>query len=152
MLEDKIYQDYTQALKNKDRPKTDFLSLIRSDIKNQAIDLKKDKLDDNEVLAVLKKAQKKLQDAKESITKSGRKDLLAELENELAILADYLPEPMEESEILAIIDGVIRELSAESMKDMGRVMKEVLAKVGVQANSKRVSILVKEKLSKKPNP
>jgi len=152
MLEDKIYQDYIQALKAKDRQKIDFLSLIRADIKNQAINLKKDKLEDDEVLAVLKKAQKKLQDAKESIAKSERTDLLKGLERELAILNEYLPKPLEEAQILEIVNAVISELSASSMKDMGKVMKEVLAKVGLQADSKKVSNLVKEKLSRKLNP
>jgi len=147
MLEDKIYQDYTQALRAKDRQKIDFLSLIRADIKNQAISLKKDKLDDTEVLAVLKKAQKKLQDAKESITKSGRTDLIEGLEKELAILDQYLPKPLEEAQILEIVNTVISETSASSMKDMGKVMKEVLVRVGVRADSKKVSSLVKEKLS-----
>lgn len=147
MIEDKIYQDYTQALKAKDRSKIDFLSLVRADIKNQAIDLRKEKLEDGEVLAVLKKAQKKLQDAKEIIAKSERNDLLADIEKELTILAEYLPKPLEEAKILEIVSTVINELSASSIKDMGKVMKEVLARVGVRADSKKVSNLVKEKLA-----
>jgi len=147
MLEDKIYQDYTQALRAKDRQKIDFLSFIRADIKNQAIDLKKDKLEDTEVLAVLKKAQKKLQDAKESIAKSERTDLLESLEKELIIVGEYLPKPLEDAQILEIVNTVISELSASSMKDMGKVMKEALARIGVRADSKKVSSLVKEKLS-----
>ena len=147
MLEDKIYQDYTQALKAKERQKIDFLSLIRADIKNQAINLKKDKLEDNETLAVLKKSQKKLQDAKESIIKSGRAELLQDLEKEIAILAEYLPKPLEDTQLLKIVTAVISELGASTMKDMGKVMKEVLARIGVRADSKKVSSLVKEKLT-----
>jgi len=147
VLEDKIYQDYTQALRAKDRQKIDFLSFIRADIKNQAIDLRKGKLEDGEVLAVLKKAQKKLQDTKESIAKSGRTDLLEGMEKELAILTEYLPKPLEEAKLLEIVNAVISELSASSMKDMGKVMKETLARVGVRADSKKISNLVKEKLS-----
>jgi len=147
VLEDKIYQDYTQALRAKDRQKIDFLSFIRADIKNQAIDLRKGKLEDGEVLAVLKKAQKKLQDTKESIAKSGRTDLLEGLKKELAILTEYLPKPLEEAKLLEIVNAVISELSASSMKDMGKVMKETLARVGVRADSKKISNLVKEKLS-----
>jgi hypothetical protein len=152
MLEDRIYQDYTQALKAKNRPKSDFLSLVRADLKNQAINLKKAKLEDAEVLAVLKKAQKKLKDAKESIAGSGRADLLEGLEKELVILNSYLPEPMEDTELTGIVKTVISNLKASTMKDMGKVMKEVLAKVGVRADSKQVSGLVKEILSKQPNP
>jgi len=147
MLEDKIYQAYTSALKAKDRKKSEFLSFIRADIKNQAINLKKEKLEDAEVLAVLKKAQKKLQDAKENIAKSGRQDLIEDLEQELAILSEYLPKPLGEAELTEIVTTVISELEASSMKDMGKVMKEVLSRVGVRADSKAVSNLVKSKLS-----
>jgi len=147
MLEDKIYQDYTQALKAKQRQKIDFLSLIRADIKNQAIDLRKDKLEDMEVLVVLKKVQKKLQDAKESITKSGRAELLQDLEKEITIIAEYLPKPLEDAQLLEIVTAVVSELGASTMKDMGKVMKEVLARIGVRADSKKVSSLVKEKLT-----
>lgn len=147
MLEDKIYQDYLQALRAKDKQKRDFLSLIRADLKNQAINLKKEKLEDNETLVILKKAKKRLLDAKESIAKSERSDLLGDLEKELKILSQYLPQPLSESELAEVVNKVINELSASSMKDMGGVMKEVLARVGVRADSKKVSSLVKEKLS-----
>ncbi|MFH1519525.1 MAG: GatB/YqeY domain-containing protein [Candidatus Omnitrophota bacterium] len=147
MLEDKIYQDYIQALKAKDKKKRDFLSLIRSDLKNQAINLKKDKLDNDQALPILKKAQKRLLDAKESIAKSQRSDLLNDLEEELKILSQYLPQPITESELSEIVNKVINELSASSMKDMGLVMKEVLARVGVRADSQKVSSLVKQNLS-----
>ena len=147
MLEDKIYKDYVDALKSKDKNTADFLSFVRADLKNAAIDLKKEKLDDDEALTVLKKQKKRLQDSKESISASGRQDLLQNLEKELKILDSYLPSPLEESELIAIIDEVISAAGASSLKDMGRVMKEVLAKVGVRADSKKVSELVKNKLS-----
>ena len=147
MLEDKIYQDYVTALKAKNKQTSDFLSFIRADLKNAAIDLKKEKLDDDEVLGVLKKQKKRLQDSRESIVASGREDMLKSLEAELKIIDSYLPAPLEESELIAIIDEVIKSTGASSFKDMGRVMKEVLAKVGVRADSKKVSELVKNKLS-----
>ncbi len=147
MLEDKIYQDYIQALKAKDKQKRSYLSLIRADLKNQAINLKKEKLDDSDTLAVLKKAQKRLQDTKESILQSQRTDLLQDLENELKILSEYLPEPLTDTELSKIVNQVIGELKACSMKNMGQVMKEVLSQVGVRADSKKVSSMVKERLS-----
>ncbi len=147
MLEDKIYQDYIQALKAKDKQKRSYLSLIRADLKNQAINLKKEKLDDSDTLAVLKKAQKRLQDAKESIIQSQRTDLLQDLEKELKILSEYLPEPLTDAELSKIVNQVIGELKACSMKNMGQVMKEVLSQVGVRADSKKVSNMVKERLS-----
>ena len=149
LLEDKIYQDYVTALKAKDKAKTGFLSFVRADLKNRAIELKKDKLDDSEVLAVLKKQQKRLQDSKESITASGRTELIQGLEQELALLAEYLPKPLADEELAKIVKDTISDLGAASMKDMGKVMKEILAKVGVRADSKKVSSLVKECLSSK---
>ena len=66
-----------------------------------------------------------IQDAIESIVKSNRTDLLEILEKELAILTEYLPKPLGEAQILEIINAAISKLSAASMKDMGKVMKEV---------------------------
>ena len=149
MLEDKIYNDYVQALKSREKDKSVFLSLLRSEFKNQAIELKKDKLSDPEALTVLKKQQKRLLDAKESIIASKRTDLIEGLESELKILSSYLPEPLSDSKVLEIIDEIISSTGACSIKDMGKVMKEVLAKVGVSADSKKVSSLVKEKLTSK---
>lgn len=146
MLEDKIYQDYIQALKTKDTKRRGYLSLIRADLKNQAINLKKEKLDDSDTLAVLKKAQKRLQDTKESIIQSQRTDLLEDLEKELEILNRYLPKPLTDTELLEIVNQVIIKLKACSIKDMGQVMKEVLSKTGVRADSKKISTLVKERL------
>ena len=147
MLEEKIYNDYVSALKARDRIKIDFLSLLRADLKNLSINLKKDKLDDNEVLSVFKKQQKRLQDAKESIVKSGRSDLIESLEKELAILTQYLPQPLSDKEVSQVVNKVISELGASSMKDIGKVMKEVLAQIGPRTDSKKVSLLVKESLA-----
>jgi len=146
MLEDKIYQDYVTALKAKDKAKTEFLSFIRADLKNQAIELRKDKLADDEALAVLKKQQKRLQDSKESFAASGRIELIQNLEKELTLLAEYLPTPLADEELAKIVKDTISKLGASSMKDMGNVMKEVLAKAGARADSKKVSNLVKENL------
>lgn len=146
-LEQKIYEEYVRAMKSGDKDKTGFLSFLRAELKNSAIDLKKQSLDDSEVLSVLNKQKKRLQETKESAESSGRKDILEEAERELSFLKPYLPEALEEKEVLGIIDRIIAELGADSMKDMGRVMKEVLAIVGVRADSRLVSKLVREKLS-----
>ncbi|UCG34687.1 MAG: GatB/YqeY domain-containing protein [Candidatus Omnitrophota bacterium] len=146
-LEDRIFKDYAQALKAKDKHKADFLSFVRAELKNRAIELKKEKLDDNEALAVLQKQKKRLQDSKEAIIKSDRADLLEAIEKELTIVDDYLPKPLEESELAKIIEEAISEVGASSIKDMGKVMKEVLAKVGARAEPKQVSALVKNKLA-----
>jgi hypothetical protein len=147
MLEEKIYKDYLEALKSKDKHKREFLSFIRAELKNAAIELRIKELDDSEVLKVLKKVRRRLGETKESIASSGRKEYIESLDRELAILDGYLPKPLSEPELLEIIDQVISELGASSLKDMGRVMKEVLAKVGVRVEAKKVSEIVKSKLS-----
>jgi len=147
MLEEKIYQDYIVALKAKDQKRSSFLSFIRAALKNVAIDLKKDKLEDSDVFAVLKKQKKQLEDTKESMLSSGRDDLIKNAEDEIEILQAYLPNLLSEQELSKIIDQVISDLNAQSMKEMGAVMKEILSRVGVRADSKIVSSLVRQKLS-----
>ena len=147
LLEDKIFKDYAQALKAQDKHKSGFLSFVRADLKNRAIELKKEKLDDDEALAVLQKQKKRLQDSKEAIVKSGRQELLEPIERELTLINEYLPQPLEESELVKVIEEVISQVGASSIKDMGKVMKEVIAKVGARAEPKQVSALVKSKLS-----
>ena len=72
MLEDKIYNDYKEALKARQKQRSEFLSFLRAGLKNQAIELKAEKLEDKEAVAVLKKQKKCLLDAKEQIEKSMR--------------------------------------------------------------------------------
>ena len=146
VLEERIYRDYLQALKDKDRHRIEFLSFIRAELKNVAIELKKDKLQDNQVWEVLKKQKKRLSEIKETALSSNRSDVLRAIEKELAILESYLPQPLSETELSTVIDEVISQLSATSLKDMGRVIKAVLEKVGARAEPKEVSRLVKEKL------
>ena len=146
-MEEQVYKDYVLALKAHDKPKTVFLSFVRAELKNAAIDLRKKHLDDHEVLAVLKKQKKRLQDSKDSMASSGRQDLLDEVERELALVQAYLPEPLSEEELTVLVEQVISELEAASMKDMGRVMKEVVSRSQGRADSKKVSELVRSRLS-----
>lgn len=147
MLEERIYKDYVEALKAKDKHKTVFLSFMRAELKNSAITLKKDKLDDNEVLTVFKKQKKRLEEAREAIRACSKVEAVDEIERELSILDTYLPKALEDSELAGIIDKVIAEIGATSIKDMGKVMKQVLEIAGARADAKRLSELVKQKLS-----
>ena len=147
MLEDKLYKDYVEAMKAKNRQKSDFLSFVRAELKNTAINLKKDKLDDAEVLNVIKKQKKQLEEAKETIKDGQREEARQALIKEIAILEEYLPKQLSESELTSVIEQVIKDTGAASMKDMGKVMKEVVAKVGAAADSKKISDIVKAKLT-----
>ena len=146
-LEERIYQDYVAAMKNRDADKKKFLSFIRADLKNQAIDFKVEKLTDEQVLALLKKQQKRLNDTKDSLVSANRPEMLSEVEVEITLLSQYLPKQLAEDELRKLIDSSISSLGAATVKDMGRVMKEVTAKVGMRADAKLISKIVKDKLT-----
>lgn len=148
-MEEKIFNDYKQAMKARDSLKSSVLSCLRAEIMNTALAKKKDKLDDNEVLAVIKKQVKQHQDSIEQFKKGSRNDLVEKEVKELEILQAYLPAQISEAELAKIVDEAVVLTAAIGPKDMGKVMKEVMAKVGSSADSKMVSELVKVKLSGK---
>lgn len=148
MLEEKILNDYKEAMKSKDALKSSVLSFLRADMINAAIAKKKNKLDDSEAIAVVKKQIKQRQDSIEQFTKGNRPEMAEKESKELAILKAYLPPEMPEEEIKKIIAEVIAATGAQGMKDMGKVMKEANAKIAGQADGKLVSELVRASLTK----
>lgn len=148
MLEDKIMSDFKEAMKNKEALKQSTLSFLRSQLKNIAIEKKKDKLDDSDVIAAIKKQVKQRLDSIENFKSGGRSDLVEKEEKELKILKTYLPEELSPDELGKIIDEAISTSGASSIKDMGRVMKEVMTKASGRADNKLLSELVKSKLAK----
>ncbi len=147
MLEEKVLNDYKEAMKARDALKISVLSFLRAEMKNAAIARKKDSLDDNEVIAVIRKQVKGRQESIEQFKKGNRQDLADKESQELEILKSYLPQELPEDEIKKIIEGVIVETGAQGMKDMGKVMKEVAAEVCGKADSKLVSDLVRQRLA-----
>ena len=146
-IEDKLYQDFIAARKAKDKPRSDFLGFIRSQLKNKAIESKVDKLDDIAALQVLQKQQKRGKDALAQVEQSNRPGLKESLQIELDTLAAYLPQALNPKELDTLVDQAIAICKAQSLKDMGAVMKEALAQAGAQADAKTVSALVREKLA-----
>jgi len=145
-LEERIMADYKEAMKARDEARTSTVSFLRSELKYCAIDKKKDKLDDADVVAVVKKLIKQRQDSIEQFSKGQRADLVAKETRELEILKAYLPEEMTPEALGRIVDEAVAATGAAGMKDMGRVMKEVLAKTQGAADSKMASDLVRKKL------
>lgn len=148
MLEDKILSDFRLAMKDRDILKNSTLSFLRSDLKNAAIAKKKDKLDDNEVIAIIKKQIKQRLDSIEKFKSGDRQDLARKEEKELEILKNYLPEELSKEELEEIVDETIAQMQANTVKDMGKVMKEIMPKVAGRADSKLLSELVKARLIK----
>jgi len=146
-LEEKLMADFKESMKAKDQIKTQTISFLRSELKYSAIDKKKEKLDDADVLAVIKKLIKQRQDSIAQFEKGNRMDLVQKEKTELEILKAYLPDEMSPEALKKIVDEVVASSGAVTMKDMGRVMKEVMAKTQGAADSKLTSDLVRQKLS-----
>ncbi|MFH1655423.1 MAG: GatB/YqeY domain-containing protein [Candidatus Omnitrophota bacterium] len=147
MLEEKILKDYKAAMLAKDTAKSSILSFLRAQMQNLAKEKKKDKLEDKDVISVIKQEVKRHQDSIEQFKKGNRQDLVDKEAKELEILKLYLPKQLSDDELKKVIDEVVSSLGATDMKQMGQVMKEVMAKVGDSADGKMVSSLVKEKLA-----
>ncbi|MCX5714528.1 MAG: GatB/YqeY domain-containing protein [Candidatus Omnitrophica bacterium] len=146
MLEEKILQDYKDAMKNKDDLKKSVLNFLRAELLNVAIAKKKNKLEDDEVVAVIRKQIKARQDSIEQFTKGARQDLADKEKKEMEILKTYLPQELSSEEIKQMVEETVVALAAQGLKDMGRVMKEVTVKIAGRADAKAVSDLVKERL------
>ena len=147
MLEEKINKDYCESMKARDQLRSSTLNFLRAQLKNIHIDKKHDELPDLDVIAVIKKQIKQRQESIEQYTQGGRQDLADKEAAELTLLKAYLPQEMSEEELKKIIEGVIKETQASSIKDMGKVMKAVAEKVSGRADNKVVSELVKRALS-----
>ena len=147
MLSEQIDNDYKEAMKARNTIKSSTLSFLRAQLKNVLIDQRLPKLEDTDVLTVIKKQIKQRQDSIAQFEQGGRQDLADKEKQEMSILKSYLPEEMSAEELKSIIQSVIQEAHAKTMKDMGNVMKIVLPKVAGRADTKAVSDLVKQSLS-----
>lgn len=144
-LKETLMNDLKQAMKDKDTIRKNTVQLVRSGV----LQIEKDKqitLDDEGVLDVIAKELKKRRDSMPDFEKSGREDLIAQLNKEIEVLLGYLPKQLTESEIHEIVDNVIEKLQAATMKDMGKVMAAVTAETKGRADNKVISQYVKEKL------
>jgi len=141
-----IQEDVKTAMRAKDKERLATLRLITAAIKQKEVD-ERIELDDAAVLAVLEKMVKQRKDSIEQFEKASRDDLIKIEKDELAIIQTYLPEQLAEDEVANIVDEVVSAIGAEGMKDMGKVMGQVKAKVAGQADMGLVSKLVKAKLS-----
>lgn len=148
MLEEKILDDFKKAMKDKDALKVSTLSFLRSELKNAAIDKRKQSLDDTEAIAVIKKQIKQRQDSIDKFKQGSRQDLADKESKELEILKLYLPQEVSEEEIKAAVEEAIKKTGASSAQDMGKVMKELLSKFAGRADNKLVSEIVKARLVK----
>lgn len=147
MLSEKIFNDYKEAMKSRDALKSSVLSFLRADMLNVATAKKKEQLDDAEIIVVIKKQVKQRQDSIEQFTKGGKLDAAEKEKKEAEILKSYLPAEMPLEEVKRLIEEAVVATGASSMKDMGRLMKELTQKLAGKADGKLVSDLVRQRLS-----
>ncbi|HWR28615.1 MAG TPA: GatB/YqeY domain-containing protein [Negativicutes bacterium] len=147
-LRDRLTEDMKQAMKAKEagKLKLSVIRMVRSAAKYLEIDRHKE-LDDNELLEVVAKEVKMRKDSLDEFRKANRPELLATLEQEIAILMEYLPEQMGETEVRALVAQAVADAQASGPKDMGKVMALLMPKVKGRADGKLVNSLVKEMLS-----
>lgn len=147
MLAEKIFDDYKEAMKARDTLQSSVLSFLRADMLNLATAKKKDKLDDAEIITVIKKQIKQRQDSIAQFTNGGRVEAAEKERKESEILKSYLPAEMPVEEIKRLIEEAIVATGASGMKDMGRLMQELSVKIAGGADGKLVSDLVRQRLS-----
>lgn len=147
-LRDRLTEDMKQAMKAKEAGKLrlSVIRMVRSAAKYLEIDRHKE-LDENELLEVVAKEVKMRKDSLEEFRKANRPELLEILEQEIAILMEYLPEQMGESEVRALVAQAVADAQASSPKDMGKVMALLMPKIKGRADGKLVNLLVKEMLN-----
>ena len=146
-LTDKIVADLTTSMKAQDAARTSTLRMVKAAMMNRKIE-KGAELDDDDMLKLLRSLVKQRKDSVEQYEKAGRKDLADKEQAEITVIESYLPQPATEAEIQQAVSAAIAETGANSMKDMGKVMKATqTALAGKNADGKLVSEIVKTKLS-----
>lgn len=146
-IKEQLTEDMKTAMKDREAGKLrlSVIRMVRSNIKNTEINEKRE-LNDDDVLAVLMKEVKMRQDSLEEFKKADRQELVAQAEEEIAILKKYLPAALSDEELKAIVAEVIAQTGAAGPKDMGKVMPAVMAKTKGRADGKRISAMVRELL------
>ncbi|MFM6928240.1 MAG: GatB/YqeY domain-containing protein [Bdellovibrio sp.] len=146
-IRDKISADVKAAMIAKESLKLGALRMLQAAIKNREIDMRPDPITPEEVMNVVKKLAKQRKESIDQFQQAGRQDLVDQETAELKVLEVYLPAQMGREQVEALVTEVIAALGAKTVKDMGPVMKEVIAKSGGAADNKLVSEIIKAKLA-----
>ena len=144
---EKVNNALVAAMKSGDKFTLSVLRMLKSAIIYEQTNGEKHELTDDDIMSVIKKQVKTRKTSMEEYLSYDRKDLADNLQKEIDILSKYLPEELSDEELTKIIDEIITELKPDGMKGMGMVIKAVSAKCGAAADMKKVSSIVKEKLS-----
>jgi uncharacterized protein YqeY len=145
-LIEELGDEVKEAMRAGDAARRDALRLMLSSLKSAEKDLLRPLTEDEE-LQVLQRERKKRIEAAEAFRGGGREEQAAKEDAELAVLEEFMPEPLTEEELERIVDDAIAENGATSMRDMGRVMKDVMPQIAGRADGATVSQMLREKLA-----
>lgn len=147
-ISEQVQNDMVAAMRSRDELRLSTLRMVKSALKNKEID-KRAPLDDKEAQQILSTLIKQRRDSIEQFQKGGRQELADKEAAEIGIIEAYLPKALGDEEITTAVKTVIAEMGAPAMKDMGAVMKNVMARLqasGARVEGKAVSEIVKKQL------
>lgn len=144
---DKIYADIVSSMKSKDTLRLATLRMLKGAIDLERINKKVDKLNDDDIIVIIGKQIKTRKESIIEFEKGNREDLVDKTKKEIEILSEYMPVALGDDELNKIIDEIIKNLDASTIKDMGNVMKEVSSRVKGRADMSLVSSIIKNKLN-----
>jgi uncharacterized protein len=142
----RIEEELTEAMRARDTERLGTLRLTLAALRSSEKELARP-LKDDEELQVLQRERKRRTEAAEAFRAGGREEQAAKEERELAVLQEFMPEPILDEELERIVDDAIAETGATSLRDLGRVMADVMPQVAGRADGSSVSQLVREKLA-----
>ncbi|MGM0378579.1 MAG: GatB/YqeY domain-containing protein [Bacillota bacterium] len=145
IMKKKLMNDLKEAMKNKNKLKKQVITMLKAEIKQIEVDERID-VDKERIMDIIASQIKVKRNALKDFKKAERQDLVEKTEKEIAILKKYLPKQLSKEELEKIIDETIQNVSATSMKDMGKVMGKVTSKVKGKAENSLVAEIVKSKL------
>ena len=145
-LTDTLRKDMFQAIKDGKKDESEILKMALASIKNAQIEVDEE-LTDKDIQKILRSEVKKIKDSIEQFEKMGRDDLVAREIIQLETIQSYLPQPMSEDEVRKIVEAKVKELNAESMRDMGKVMGVVMKELEGKTDGNTVKDIVQDILS-----
>jgi len=145
-LTDTLRKDMFKAIKDGQKDQSEILKMALASIKNVQIESEKE-LTDKDIQKILRGEVKKIKDSIEQFNKMQRDDLVARETIQLEVLQSYLPQPMSEDEVRKVVQAKVKELNAESMRDMGKVMGVVMKELEGKADGNTVKGIVQDILS-----
>ena len=146
IMVEKLKQDMIEAMKNKEKERLTVIRMVKAAMDQEHIDRKRE-INDELLTEVVSRQIKMRRESVLEFEKGNREDLIAKTKNEIELLSKYLPEQLSDEEVVKVIDEIFAEVKPESQKDMGKVMKEATLKLKGKTDMKKVSEMIKSRLS-----